>query len=379
MITWLTGNATSFSLSSLATIITNSLLLLPGILAHLLVHLILDSLYAETLDTRFFTDADFFLENLKVDLWQNVTLTPLNFIRYNLDSNNLASHGIHPQVTHLFVNLPMLCLPLYLSFYMEVASVYFHKGKSSMPTFISSTSRTFLGLCFFTPVLLLSVFPHQEARFLMPAVIPLVLLYSEYVTFPSGLPNVPWIVWNLLGCVVFGLLHQAGMIPCLAHINGMLTNQQATGPTSYHVVFFHTYMPPRHLLMRQLELEANSDSELHVHDMMGSERIAMLMKVDSLMRKISKTTSKGEVYVVSPASLDPIFCKKNVKNNFKLLHSFSPHLSMEDPPFLFPSYHCVEEPERSPALMDNISKLKFSFSLNLYKVEPVLQFEPVTS
>ncbi|PIK52427.1 hypothetical protein BSL78_10677 [Apostichopus japonicus] len=194
---------------------------------------------------------------------KNITLTPLNFIKYNLDVDNLSSHGIHPQVTHFFVNLPMLCLPLYVSFFTEVFAVYFGKGKASRPTFTSSTSRAFLGLCFFTPVLLISIFPHQEARFVMPAVIPLILLYSEFVTFPNGFPNVPWIAWNLLGCLIFGLLHQAGMIPCLAHINGMLVKQPSAEPVSHHVVFFHTYMPPRHLLMRSLNLKGRA-SELHI-------------------------------------------------------------------------------------------------------------------
>ncbi|PIK47001.1 putative GPI mannosyltransferase 4 [Apostichopus japonicus] len=143
MLFWLTGNATSFGLSSLLTVVGNGLLILPGVLAHLLVHLVLDSLYAGTLDVRFFTDIDFFSDNLNLDLWQNITLTPLNFIKYNLDVDNLSSHGIHPQVTHFFVNLPMLCLPLYVSFFTEVFAVYFGKGKASRPTFTSSTSRAF--------------------------------------------------------------------------------------------------------------------------------------------------------------------------------------------------------------------------------------------
>lgn len=38
----------------------------------------------------------------------NFVMTPLNFIRYNVDSSNLAKHGLHPRFLHLLVNIPLL-------------------------------------------------------------------------------------------------------------------------------------------------------------------------------------------------------------------------------------------------------------------------------
>jgi hypothetical protein len=38
--------------------------------------------------------------------------TPLNAILYNMKQENLAQHGLHPRVTHLLVNVPMLFGPL---------------------------------------------------------------------------------------------------------------------------------------------------------------------------------------------------------------------------------------------------------------------------
>lgn len=35
-------------------------------------------------------------------------VTPLNFLRYNILSENLAQHGIHPRWLHIVVNLPLL-------------------------------------------------------------------------------------------------------------------------------------------------------------------------------------------------------------------------------------------------------------------------------
>lgn len=38
----------------------------------------------------------------------NLVITPLNFIKYNLNSTNLATHGVHLRVTHAIINVPLL-------------------------------------------------------------------------------------------------------------------------------------------------------------------------------------------------------------------------------------------------------------------------------
>lgn len=37
-----------------------------------------------------------------------LVLCPLNALRYNANPFNLAAHGLHPRMTHAFVNLPLL-------------------------------------------------------------------------------------------------------------------------------------------------------------------------------------------------------------------------------------------------------------------------------
>lgn len=39
---------------------------------------------------------------------ENFVVTPINFIRYNIDPDNTGQHGIHPKYLHLFVNMPLL-------------------------------------------------------------------------------------------------------------------------------------------------------------------------------------------------------------------------------------------------------------------------------
>lgn len=53
-----------------------------------------------------FVDTLFFRQNL-----YGVVLTPLNFLKYNLSSSNLAEHGVHPRWLHLIVNLPLIVGP----------------------------------------------------------------------------------------------------------------------------------------------------------------------------------------------------------------------------------------------------------------------------
>lgn len=58
------------------------------------------------------------------------TLTPLNFLLYNLSPENLAQHGLHPRWLHVFVNLPMIVgLPLLLVG-MQAAWSYIRADKS---------------------------------------------------------------------------------------------------------------------------------------------------------------------------------------------------------------------------------------------------------
>lgn len=40
--------------------------------------------------------------------WDNWVVTPLNFLKYNLDRSNLSQHGLHPRWLHLVVNVPLL-------------------------------------------------------------------------------------------------------------------------------------------------------------------------------------------------------------------------------------------------------------------------------
>jgi phosphatidylinositol glycan class Z len=227
--------------------------------------------------------------------------------------------------------------------------------------------------------------PHHEARYIVPVLVPLVLLYAEFVMSSVSIPNVPWIIWNVLGCIMFGFVHQGGVIPSIIHTHS-LVSQQAQTPIQYHFVYYHTYMPPRHLALYNQSASsvlsvnkpaiqpAELSNTMTIHDLMGADRLVLSSTVNNLLS--SKHTpvpsfSKKEVYVFAPASLDQIFCRVGVKHSFKLVKSFFPHISTEDLPEFMPTYSCVAEPERSFHNKNILHRWKLMFSLNMYKAEIV--------
>lgn len=72
------------------------LCMLPGVLLFILI----DTFYFEHVTEN---EAD-------------LVVTPLNFIKYNMNSSNLAKHGIHFQGTHFVINIPLLFNVLALLF-----------------------------------------------------------------------------------------------------------------------------------------------------------------------------------------------------------------------------------------------------------------------
>ncbi|PSS08868.1 hypothetical protein PHLCEN_2v3435 [Hermanssonia centrifuga] len=93
-----------------------------------------------------------------------LVLTPYNFLLYNLSSENLAQHGLHPRWLHLVVNLPMLT----------------------------------------------------------------------------------WIIFNIVLSLLFGVLHQGGVVPSLLRLHGLINGESSSNGSA--IVYWRTYMPPRHLL-----------------------------------------------------------------------------------------------------------------------------------
>ncbi|KAF2128568.1 glycosyltransferase family 22 protein [Dothidotthia symphoricarpi CBS 119687] len=260
-----------------AFLLVPSLTLLPHFLRKpfSLVFLALSALFTAFLaicvDTAFYTPGDFTFSKA----FQNPVVTPFNNFLYNSDSANLAQHGIHPRYQHFLVNLPQLLGPAF-------PLLFFIRRAHLTPVLVSALSGTAL----------LSIFPHQEARFLLPAV-PLIL---SSIRFPSSrfrkLGLSTWIIFNVVLGVLMGVYHQGGIVPVQMHI--AKTNETVT-----HAFWWKTYSPPIWLLNGKNE-------ELTTVDLMGIPGEQMLNKVKEALptcrtRKLPRL-DRGAIYLVAPRS-----------------------------------------------------------------------------
>jgi phosphatidylinositol glycan class Z len=223
-------------------------------------------------------------------------ITPWNALRYNSQSSNLSHHGIHPRITHAFVNLPMLFGPLAFYFYYKCmygvftkTNYMFVRGSNDTqmqqsPTATAGTINNPVqqlrnivnGMCYgmiMFGIGILSCAPHQEPRFLLPLILPLVLVYVSHINYTSKsntqiierynmgkqMMNMKvtflWILFNTILLFFFGIMHQGALIPSLLHVSNTIANEgegvnlrmgMNAQPTA--IVLFHTYMPPSFLL-----------------------------------------------------------------------------------------------------------------------------------
>ncbi|XP_033760383.1 GPI mannosyltransferase 4-like [Pecten maximus] len=256
---------------------------------------------------------------LKDTITKYVIVTPWNFISYNTKRDNLAQHGIHPWYVHLLVNLPLLfgpmCIVMYYYIVKFVSDIYKRTWKSHNLALIFSN---------FVPLILLSYFPHQEPRFLIP-LLPIMTLITvkiiSTVNHKSFLCT--WFVFNFLLTLLFGFLHQGSLTSCIQYLQHNFHSKCKTRESSKHCftdkdkfIFYHTYMPPRYLFLNQ-----NANNQ--IVDLQGQNW--------SSLNNYQPKTVKHHVYVILPGSLIQE-AKHHIK--FDIITRFSLHLTMEDPPDL---------------------------------------------
>jgi phosphatidylinositol glycan class Z len=199
-------------------------------------------------------------------VFKKPVITPINNVLYNVAISNLAQHGLHPIYQHAIINLPQLLGPAYLLLFAN----RFHK-----------TMRVVAAVC---GTLILSIFPHQEARFLIPAV-PLILssikLPKKFYQLWVG----SWIIFNLIFGFLMGTYHQGGVVPMQVHIGTLDDVRQ--------VFWWKTYSPPIWLL-------DGKNTNLTTTDLMGMQKEAMAQELLASVNCAVK--EKDGMFLVAPAS-----------------------------------------------------------------------------
>ena len=356
-----------------------------------IIIILCDSFYYGSISSR---DFDHLLQNVNYlnTIAMKATVAPLNFVKYNVNPENLAEHGLHSRFQHLLVNTPLLfgILAVFPIFSLcKMVYKLFSKvseDRNQRPTSGKPYVREFLILTYLVPIALLSYFPHQEPRFLIPLLCPIALLYGHHlfdIQFKWYIALF-WVVFNIFLCGLFyGALHQGGLIPSIYEVRDRILKEPYA---NYHVIFSHTYMPPRHLFQipnpaSKEDIFVRDDStfkhpKVEVHDMKGKPVTTVHTKVGWILQD-RNPLENVKIFVIAPSSLDKHFCTSvtsgTTKIEYKLVMSFVPQVTTEDPPdFVNEVFNCVN-PSNSQFCnwtCNNsvFDRLSFALSLNLYSV-----------
>lgn len=154
-------------------------------------------------------------------------VAPMNNLAYNLKNSNLAEHGLHPRYTHLLLNVPQMLGPLLIFF-------------------VSRRQRINLSfLACISGIIVLSMFQHQELRFLIP-LLPLFCVSVDLSNFDkfvsSQLVNKAWLAFNVIFGVIMGSLHQRGVVTVIEEL-------ARPGEKIGVNLWWKTYSPPTWMYM----------------------------------------------------------------------------------------------------------------------------------
>jgi GPI mannosyltransferase 4 len=271
----------------------------------MLVSALVTVIIAISLDTSFYNDHSITWS----DLIQRPVITPLNNLRYNLSPDNLAQHGLHPWYQHLLVNIPLLLGP--------GAVLLFVQPHLSLRLY-SAVSGIFV----------LSIFQHQEARFLLPTV-PLILSSVQIPKNPKiyQVWTAIWIAFNVLLGLLMGVYHQGGVVPGQVFLSKQ--------PDATQAIWWKTYMPPIWLLNGKNEV-------LRTQDFMSSDGDAVLAELTKLAtcdtpadrRNSEYLKENNGTYLVAPLSatwLDPYLPNKGLEGlRFREVWRHTQHFNLDD-------------------------------------------------
>lgn len=238
------------------------------------------------------------------DVFRQPVITPLNSLLYNTSVDNLREHGLHPRFQHVLVNLPQLLGPAYFGI-------------------IFSRHNSFLLFSALSGIALLSVIPHQEARFLLPAV-PLLLssiqLPKRHLKFWIG----AWVIFNCVMGVLTGIYHQGGVIPAQLHIAGMDKVSQ--------VFWWKSYRPPTWLLNGKA-------ASIQTTVLMGMPGEEMLAEIDNSLPScgtLSRSSAASALTALLVAPQSAVFLDKysdkssNASVELQELWRHKQHINLDD-------------------------------------------------
>lgn len=364
----------------------------------ILFFVLVDSLYYGYLS---FAEIDYFTVNIN-----NFVFTPLNFFKYNINPKNLADHGLHPRYLHLLVNTPLLFNVLAIFGFFELLNLLVYAVQ--LKFHLLPTVRSIKGLMIMSlvaPIAFLSIFPHQEARFLIPTIVPMVYLYAHSVLQEQDFSLIEmtkealtldfmqrklkaqnyfylklWLVINIVFLIFFGFFHQGGVISATSHLSKEINQKPLTA--QFRIYSTHIYSIPESLFMQKStdKLYIYRKSKYKVSKRVflyeeGSKDLSLVLEKLVSSINCSDTTPRNNfTYIVFPTSLkrdlELLILNEDFYNlNLQFCTNFYPHVSTEAFPNLSQLVKQIFSHEyyKISQLIDNILLFLKSFGLTVCK------------
>ncbi|GAB0090040.1 Mannosyltransferase [Sergentomyia squamirostris] len=371
------------------------------------------------------------IERMEIGI-NNFVFTPLNFIRYNIDPKNTGSHGLHPWYLHLLINIPLLFNILgIIAIVSAVFFIYrFSRGEySSLPR-----AQSIIGLSTIatvTPTVLLSMINHQEPRFLIPILLPIVLLhapklqkgifrknpfrntsfltdliYQRFLSVEASRKYLKlWYLTNITCCLFYGFLHQGGVLQLTNHFAREI--EMRGNDVNIHLVTSHIYSLPTNILQipssKLLYINPYNgqkykrEKRFFLYEY-GSINMKLLYRKLKLILDVSELKLVGKkqryaLFLAIPSSLTDdlnmaFYASNSTLMRQKQVKVFYPHLSTEAMPNIFVRHPCevntdffeiddtcsaYDEDKEEFYSVDNFlrrfSSLIHQFGLVLYRIE----------
>ncbi|KZC13631.1 GPI mannosyltransferase 4 [Dufourea novaeangliae] len=300
----------------------------------------------------------------------NFVVTPLNFLKYNMNKKNLQNHGLHPHYLHFIVNVPLLFNVLGVIGLLTFGKMLRSGLKArwlELPRIQSVVGL--MTASFIIPILMLSIFPHQEPRFIIPIVLPLVFLYAPNMSQISVL----WFVCNIALAFFYGFVHQGGVLPLTSHVATELKAKPEL--THIHLFTSHTYSLPTAVLHLRNTKRTYVSSGNHKYKLVqdfhlyeqGSRPIRDVCKTIALklreceQKYVTKRVPYRLYYGLPATGMEEFISIQNNTNlfNYHIVNRFHPHVTVEKLPFLRISNNVLHL-----ANMNNISVKFFTEIMN---------------
>lgn len=260
-----------------------------------------------------------------------------NFVMYNSSVDNLINYGLHPPYTHVLVNLPLAFNVLALLFFIKLFHLVSGTGVYRL-LFSAHRVHAMMVFTILTSTLLLSFIPHQEFRFLLPLIVPLVYIFGFNVYTSNKLLSL-WIIINISLVYFYGGVHQAGVSRASLDLDPILkshtTFPRRDSQEMINVIALRCYIAPTyHWNIYQNDKRFHID----VQDKFDGEfNLAAAAKLRPVIDRLNKYPSHiHRLYIMLPTLYEQVLDEYITENELFISSSvqpvrrYSPHYSMEE-------------------------------------------------